>query len=195
MLPAQRRRFLAGLGRRLTAQALSRREPERRYPILLTLLAESVVDVLDEVVLLFHQALSGHESAARTRLTEELTERARVGEDRQALLATRLAVLRAHPRRTIRSPLRLRRDRILRRRRGRVRRVPPEAPTQLGVLRLHRVQSRHQPFHQRTKLDHLSGKLLIGRTSTTGHPTMINIPVKRSRRHAVTRQTPAQAHP
>ncbi|CAM3702040.1 hypothetical protein SMNI109538_08045 [Smaragdicoccus niigatensis] len=35
MLPAERRRFLAGLGRRLTAQALSRREPERRYPILM----------------------------------------------------------------------------------------------------------------------------------------------------------------
>ncbi len=36
MLPAERRRFLAGVGRRLTAQALPRREPERRYPILLT---------------------------------------------------------------------------------------------------------------------------------------------------------------
>jgi hypothetical protein len=31
---------------------------------LLTLLAESMVDVLDEVVLLFDQALSGRESAA-----------------------------------------------------------------------------------------------------------------------------------
>jgi hypothetical protein len=92
MLPAQRRRFLAGLGRRLTAQALFRREPERRYPILLTLLAESVVDVLDEVVLLFDQALSGRESAARTRLTEELAERARAGEDRQALLDEILAI-------------------------------------------------------------------------------------------------------
>jgi hypothetical protein len=110
-------------------------------------------------------------------------------------LATRLAVLQAHPRRTIRPPLRLRRDRILRRRRRRVRRVPPEAPTQLGVLRLHHVQSRRQPLQQRTKLDYLSGKLLIGRTSTTGHPTMINTPVERSRRHAVTRQTPDQAHP
>jgi hypothetical protein len=92
VLPAQRRRFLAGLGHRLTAQALARREPERRYPILLTLLAESVVDVLDEVVLLFDQALSGRESAARTRLTEELAERARGGEDRQALLDEILAI-------------------------------------------------------------------------------------------------------
>jgi hypothetical protein len=92
VLPAQRRRFLAGLGQRLTAQALARREPERRYPILLTLLAESVVDVLDEVVPLFDQALSGRESNARTRLTEELAERARSGEDRQALLDEILAI-------------------------------------------------------------------------------------------------------
>lgn len=92
VLPAQRRRFLAGLGQRLTAQALARREPERRYPILLTLLAESVVDVLDEVVLLFDQALSGRESNARTWLTEELAERARSGEDRQALLDEILAI-------------------------------------------------------------------------------------------------------
>jgi hypothetical protein len=32
VLPAERRRFLATVGRRLTAQALTRREPERRYP-------------------------------------------------------------------------------------------------------------------------------------------------------------------
>jgi hypothetical protein len=38
MLPAERRRFLAGLGRRLTRQQFTRREPERRYPILLTVL-------------------------------------------------------------------------------------------------------------------------------------------------------------
>lgn len=48
MLPAERRRFGAGVGRRLTGQALQRREPERRYPILLTLLAQSALDVLDE---------------------------------------------------------------------------------------------------------------------------------------------------
>jgi Domain of unknown function (DUF4158) len=58
-LPAERRRFLAGVGRRLTAQALQRREGVRRYPILLTLVAQSAVDVLDEALLLFDQALSG----------------------------------------------------------------------------------------------------------------------------------------
>ena len=86
VLPAERRRFLAGLGRRLTAQNLARRDDDRKYPILLTLAAESAVDVLDEVLLLFDQALSGRETAARERLTEALAERARGGEDRQALL-------------------------------------------------------------------------------------------------------------
>jgi hypothetical protein len=31
----------------LTGQALARRDPQRRYPILLTVLAQSAVDVLD----------------------------------------------------------------------------------------------------------------------------------------------------
>ena len=92
MLPAERRRFLAAVGRRLTGQALARREPERRYPILLALLAESAVDVLDEVVFLFDQAISGRESAARTRLSEALAEHARQGEDRQVLLDEILAI-------------------------------------------------------------------------------------------------------
>lgn len=64
MLPAERRRFLAGVGRGLIAQALARRELEWRYPILLTLLSQSAVDVLDEVLLLFDQAVSGRELAA-----------------------------------------------------------------------------------------------------------------------------------
>ena len=49
-------------------------------------MAQSAVDVLDEVLLLFDQALSARESAAKARLTEVLAERGRGGEDRQALL-------------------------------------------------------------------------------------------------------------
>jgi TnpA family transposase len=93
MLPADRQRFLAGVGRRLTGQALARRDPQRRYPILLALLAQTATDVLDEVVLLFDQALSGRESAAQTRLSEMLAERARSGEDRQGLLDEILAIV------------------------------------------------------------------------------------------------------
>jgi hypothetical protein len=67
VLPAERRRFLAAVGRRLTAQALARREPQRRYPILLTLLSQTAADVLDEVIQLFDQAISSRESRLGTR--------------------------------------------------------------------------------------------------------------------------------
>lgn len=78
-LPAERRRFLATMGRRLTAQALQRREPERRYLILLTLLAQSATEVLDEVVQLFDQAISARESKAEHKMRDALAERAKSG--------------------------------------------------------------------------------------------------------------------
>jgi hypothetical protein len=92
VLPAERRRFLATVGRRLTGQALQRREPQRRYPILLTLLAQSATEVLDEVVQLFDQAVSARESKAGQVMREALAERATAGEDRQALLDAILAI-------------------------------------------------------------------------------------------------------
>ncbi|MDT9698294.1 Tn3 family transposase [Streptomyces sp. P17] len=92
-LPAERRRYLAQIGRRLTPQALERRESNRRHPILLTLLAQSAVDVLDSVVQLFDQTLSGSESRARIKLREALAERAKLSEDRLALLEEILPVL------------------------------------------------------------------------------------------------------
>jgi hypothetical protein len=74
------------VGGRLTAQALQRREPQRRYPILLTLLAQSATDVLDEVVQLFDQAISARESKAAHKMRDALAERGRAREDHQALL-------------------------------------------------------------------------------------------------------------
>ncbi|MGW5691186.1 Tn3 family transposase [Streptomyces asiaticus] len=92
-LPAERRRFLAAVGRRLTAQSLDRREPQRRHPILLTVLSQSAADVLDEVISLFDQAVSARESRARTKMRDELAARAAAGEGRQALLDEILPVL------------------------------------------------------------------------------------------------------
>lgn len=83
---AERRRCLAAVGRRLTGQTLERREPQRRYPILLTLPAQSATDVFDEVVQLFDQAVSARESKIERRMRDALAERGRSGEDRQALL-------------------------------------------------------------------------------------------------------------
>lgn len=93
VLPAERRRFLATMGRRLTGQALQRRDPQRRYPILLTVLAQSVVDVLDEVVSVFDQAVSAREGKAERTMRDALAERGRVGEDRQELLDAILAIV------------------------------------------------------------------------------------------------------
>lgn len=93
VLPAERRRFLATIGQRSTAQALARREPERRYPVLLTLVAQSATEVLDEVVQLFDQAVSARESKAGHKMREALAERAKAGEGRQALLDYILAIV------------------------------------------------------------------------------------------------------
>jgi hypothetical protein len=93
MLPAERRRFLATVGRRSTNQALERRDPDRRYPILLALVAQSAADQLDEVVALFDRAVSARESRAESRTEEELAERARRGEARHLLMDVILPVL------------------------------------------------------------------------------------------------------
>ena len=93
MLPAERCRFLATVGRRSTSQALERRDPDRRYPILLALVAQSAADQLDEVVALFDRAVSARESRAKSRTEEELAERARRGEARHLLMDVILPVL------------------------------------------------------------------------------------------------------
>lgn len=92
MLPRERCRFLATLGRRSTVQGLERRG-ERRYPILLALVAQSAVDQLDEVVALFDQAVSARESRAKAKTDEALAERAKKGEARQLLMDVILPVL------------------------------------------------------------------------------------------------------
>jgi hypothetical protein len=75
-LPDARRRRLAGVGRRATGQALARREPEKRFPVLLATVAECAVEVLDEIVQMFDQAISGTESRARRKLDDLLAARA-----------------------------------------------------------------------------------------------------------------------
>ncbi|MEG8179758.1 Tn3 family transposase [Nocardia terpenica] len=93
VLPTERRRFLATMGRRLTPQALERREPQRRHPILLTVLAQAATEALDEVVSLFDQAISAKFSAAERRMKDALAERGKAGEDRQALLDELLSII------------------------------------------------------------------------------------------------------
>ena len=92
-LPAERRRFLAAVGRRSSVAKLTRRDPHRRYPILLTLLAQSAVDVLDEVIAAVRPGDLGPGVTARHRLADELAERAKRSEDKLALAEEILPVL------------------------------------------------------------------------------------------------------
>ncbi len=59
---------------------------------MLTLLAQSAVDILDEVVGLFDQAVSARESHAKAKSDQALTERAKQDEARQLLLEVILPV-------------------------------------------------------------------------------------------------------
>lgn len=53
-----RQKFLAQEGRRSTNQALQRMSPERRYPILLAFLYQSLQDITDELIDLFDRCLA-----------------------------------------------------------------------------------------------------------------------------------------
>ena len=57
-LNPNRQKFLAQLGRRSTNQALQRISPQRRYPILLAFLYQSLQDITDELIDLFDRCLS-----------------------------------------------------------------------------------------------------------------------------------------
>lgn len=92
MIPESRQRQMAAVGRRLRAQALQRRDPDKRYPMLLATVAECYVEVLDEVVQMFDQALSGMENRAKRKVKEKLAQRAKNDVNKMDLLEEMLAV-------------------------------------------------------------------------------------------------------
>lgn len=65
-----RLKFLAQIGRKATNQYLQRANEERRYPILLALLKQSLVDVTDETIEMYDQCLWECYSDARKDLEE-----------------------------------------------------------------------------------------------------------------------------
>lgn len=69
-LNPNRRKFLAQVTRRSTNQALQRMSDERRYPAILSFLAESVPQITDGVVDLFDRALVGFNARARRERDE-----------------------------------------------------------------------------------------------------------------------------
>ena len=57
-LPPNRLKFLAQLGRKSTSQALQRTPEERRYPILVAFLQQSLLEITDEAIDLFDRCLA-----------------------------------------------------------------------------------------------------------------------------------------
>lgn len=69
-LNPNRVRHLAGLGRRMTPQALRRSDPARRYQILAATLVETLYSLTDEILELFDTALATVDRRARAQLDE-----------------------------------------------------------------------------------------------------------------------------
>ena len=88
-----RRKQLAQIGFRSTAQALSRMNKTRRYPILLAFLAQLHEEVLDELVELFDRLLYNISSRADRKLAEIRQEIALLAGDKIKLLQGLVKIL------------------------------------------------------------------------------------------------------
>ena len=88
-----RLRFLAGLGRRHTNQALKRLAPERRRPMLVAFLREAHAELADEVVDLFDACLGHADARARRELEEFRKGSARSTNEKVALFRELALVL------------------------------------------------------------------------------------------------------
>ena len=92
-LNSNRRKQLAQIGFRSTAQALSRMNKTRRYPILLAFLAQLYEEVLDELVEIFDRLLGAITSRADRQLVEIRQEIALLAGDKIKLLQELVKVL------------------------------------------------------------------------------------------------------
>ena len=84
-LPANRLKMLARLGRRYTNQALQRMGPERRYPVIIALLAQTLIDATDEAVDVFDACLAGVFARSKRALREHDEAVARSAEEKVRL--------------------------------------------------------------------------------------------------------------
>jgi len=86
VIPPERARQLAGVGRRSKPKALRAMAPERRYPVLLATLAGAYGSITDEVVHMFDQALAATSSRARSVLADRRAADAEANLERLELL-------------------------------------------------------------------------------------------------------------
>ena len=87
VLNPNRRKFLAQVGRRSTNQALERMPEQRRYPILLGLLHETLIDLVDEVVDLYNRTLQKSAARSRRELDEWRAATARATNEKMSLFS------------------------------------------------------------------------------------------------------------
>jgi len=87
-LNPNRQKFLARLGRKYTVQALRRMGPERRYPILLAFLKQTLTDLTDESVDIFDVCLTSRHKKAREALKDYQEAIAETVETHSQLLQT-----------------------------------------------------------------------------------------------------------
>lgn len=79
-LNPNRRKLLAGLARRQTNQALRRTRAERRYPMLVCLLRQTLTEVIDELLDLYDACLANTHSRAKRALDEHRKQVAKATE-------------------------------------------------------------------------------------------------------------------
>ena len=70
VLNPNRIKFLAQLGRKSTNQALLRAPKERRYPILIAFISQSLIDITDEIIQMYEQCLANSYARARRNLED-----------------------------------------------------------------------------------------------------------------------------
>src|SRR6516165_10331453 len=88
VLNPNRQKFLARLGRKYTVQALRRMGPERRDPILLSFLKQTLIDLTDESLDIFDVCIASRHKKARKALHDYQTAIAETTEAHSQLLQT-----------------------------------------------------------------------------------------------------------
>jgi hypothetical protein len=73
-LNLNRQKFLARLGRTYTMQALRRMGSERRYPILLAFLKQTLIELTDESIDIFDVCIASRHKKAQKALQDYLTQ-------------------------------------------------------------------------------------------------------------------------
>jgi len=88
VLNPNRRKLLAQTGRRATSQAIGRMAEQKRYPVILCFLAESLEDITDDLLDMYDRVLAGIHSKSKNDLIDFRLESARTTDEKLRMLNT-----------------------------------------------------------------------------------------------------------